>query len=106
MTIYKALNPKDGVDRLYVSRNEGRGGGGGGGGGGLASIEDSVDASIQRLEYYIEKFEGRLRTPTRNSTDNTRIKGTKTTRIQKWEEKQLYGHFKRQTRGMAKKGKP
>ena len=41
MTMHKALHPRDDVDRLYVSRNED--------GGGLASIEDSVDASIQRL---------------------------------------------------------
>ena len=45
--MYKALHPGDDVDRLYVSRKEwGRG---------LASIEDSVDASIQWLEDYIEK---------------------------------------------------
>ena len=38
MTMPKALNPRDDVDRLYVSRKEvGRG---------LANIEDSVDASI------------------------------------------------------------
>ena len=43
MTMYKALNPRDDGDRLYVSRKEG--------GRGLASI---VDASIQRLEDYIE----------------------------------------------------
>ena len=35
-----ALHPGNNVDRLYVSRKEGRA---------LASIEDSVDASIQRL---------------------------------------------------------
>ena len=40
---------------------------------GLASIEDSVDASIQRLEDYIEKRGGRLITATRSNTDNTRI---------------------------------
>ena len=62
MTIHKALHPRDDVDRLSVSRKEG--------GRGLASIEDSVDASIQRLEGYI-------------------------TRKQKWEEKQLNGCFKR-----------
>ena len=42
MTMHKALHPRDDVDRLYVSRKEG--------GRGLASIEDSVDASIRRLE--------------------------------------------------------
>ena len=38
----KALYPRDYVDRLYASRKEG--------GRGVACIEDSVDASIQRLE--------------------------------------------------------
>ena len=46
MTMHKALYPRDDVDRLYVSRR--------GGDRGLASIEDSVDASIQRLEDYIK----------------------------------------------------
>ena len=63
MTMHKALYPRDDVDRLYVSRKEG--------GRGLASIEDSVDASIQRLEDYIEKHEGGLITAIRNNTDNT-----------------------------------
>ena len=49
MTIHKALHPRDDVNRLYVSRKEG--------GRGLTSIEDTVDASIQRLEDYIEKHE-------------------------------------------------
>ena len=39
MTMHKALHPRDDVDRLYVSRKDG--------GRGFASIEDSVDASIQ-----------------------------------------------------------
>ena len=42
----KALLHRDDVDRLYVSRKEQRRI--------LASIEDNVDASIQRLEDYIE----------------------------------------------------
>ena len=62
-TMHKALNPRDDVDRLYISRK--------GRGKGLASIEDSVDASIQRLEDYIEKHEGGLFTAIRNDTDNT-----------------------------------
>ena len=42
MTMYKTLHLRDDVDRLYVPRKEeGRG---------LASIEDRVDTSIQRLE--------------------------------------------------------
>ena len=38
MTMYKALHPRDEADRLYASRE---------GGIGLASIEDSVDTSMQ-----------------------------------------------------------
>ena len=44
MTMHKAIHPRDVVDRLYVSRNEG--------GGRLASIEDSVGALMRRLENY------------------------------------------------------
>ena len=39
MTLHKELHSRDHVDRLYVARK--------GGGRGLASIEDSVDVSIQ-----------------------------------------------------------
>ena len=87
MTMLKALHPRNDVDRLYVSRKEG--------GRGLTSIEDSVDASIQRLEDYMEKHERGLITAIRNDTDNTIDKRMTTTRKQKWEEKQLYGRFKR-----------
>ena len=62
MTMHKALHPRDDVDRLYISRKEG--------GRGLASIEDSVDASIERPEDYIQKHEGGLITDTRNDTEN------------------------------------
>ena len=86
MTMHKALHPRDDVDRLYVSRKEG--------GRGLASIEDTVDASIQRLEHYIEKHERGLITTIRVDTENT-INERMTTRKQKWEGKQLYGRFKR-----------
>ena len=87
MTMHKALHPRDDVDRLYVSRKEG--------GRGLASIEDTVDASIQRLEDYIEKHERGLITTIRVDTDNTINERMTTTRKQKWERKQLYGRFKR-----------
>ena len=82
----KALHPRDDFDRLYVSRKEG--------GRGLASIEDSVDASIQRLEDYMEKHEQGLITVIRNDTDNT-IDDRMTTRKQKYEKKQHYDRFKR-----------
>ena len=61
--MYKALHPRDDVDRLYVSRK--------GEEKGLASIKASVDASTQQLMDYIEKQEGGLITAIRNDTDNT-----------------------------------
>ena len=76
MTMHKALYHRDDVDRLYVSRKErGRG---------LASIEDIVDASIQRLEDYIEKHERGLITDIRSDTGNTINDRMTTTRKQKW----------------------
>ena len=86
MTMHKALHPRDDVDRLYVSRKEG--------GRGLASIEDRVDASIQRLEDYIQKYDGEFITVIRNDNDNTMDNRIAITRKQKWEGKQLYGRFK------------
>ena len=74
-----SLHPRDDVDRLYVSRKErGRG---------LASIEDSVDASIQGLEDYIQKHDGGLITAIRNDTDNTIDNKMTIARKQKWEGK-------------------
>ena len=81
------MHPREDVARLYVSRKKG--------GRGLASIEDSVDASIRRLEDYIEKHEGGLIIVIRNETENTMNKRMTITRKQKWEGKQLYGRFKR-----------
>ena len=75
MTMHKALHPRDDVDRLYEWRKEG--------GGGLSSTEDSVDASIQRLEDHIEKHEGELITAVRNEADNT-MDNRMTTRKQKF----------------------
>ena len=86
MTIHKVLYPWDDVDRLYVSWREG--------GRWLASIEDSVDTSIQRLKDYIEKRRERLISGTRNNTNDTRTSATTITRKQKWAEKQLYRRFK------------
>ena len=78
MTMHKALHPRDDVDRLYVSRKEeGRG---------LASIEDTIDASIQRLEDYIEKHERGLITTIRVDTDNMINERMTTTRKQNGKE--------------------
>ena len=75
ITMHKVLHPRDDVVRQYVSRKEG--------GRGRASIEDSVDASIKRLEDYIEKRERGLITAIRNDTDNTIDDRMTTTRKQK-----------------------
>ena len=72
MTMHKTLHPRDDVDRLYVSRKKG--------GSELASIEDSVDTSIQRLKDDVEKRGGKLITATRNNSDNTRTNRTEITR--------------------------
>ena len=85
--MHKALHPRDDVDRLYGSRKKG--------GRGITSIEDSVEASIQRLEDYIGKHEGGLITAIRNNTNNRMDNRMTRTRTQKWEEKQLNGRFKR-----------
>ena len=84
--MHKALHSRDDVDRLYVSRKEG--------GRGHASIKDSVDASIQRLEDYIEKHERGLITAIRKDTINRTDDRVTITRKQKG-EKQLYGRFNR-----------
>ena len=85
--MHKTSHPRDNIDSLYVSRKEG--------GRGLANIEDNVDASTQRLEDWIERHEGGLITAIRNDTDDTMANRMKITMKQKWEEKQLYGRFKR-----------
>ena len=89
MTMQKALYPRDDIERSYVSRKEG--------GRGLAGIEDSENRSRQRIEDNTEKRGGRLITATRNNTNNTRTSRTTIVRKQRWELKQLYERFKRQT---------
>ena len=81
--MYKALHPRDDVDRLYVSRKEG--------GRGHLSIEDSVDASILWFEDHIEKHEGELITATRNDTDNTMDNRMIMNRKQKWKNNKSMG---------------
>ena len=81
MTMHKALHPRDDIDRQYVSRKEG--------GRGLAGIEDNVEASMQRLEDYIEKHERGLVTAIKNDTDNTIDDRMTITMKEKWDEKQL-----------------
>ena len=75
MTMHKALHPSDYVDRLYVSRKEGRR---------LACIE-IASMLPRKLKDYTEQSRGRLIRATRNDTDNTWIKRRKITRKQKSE---------------------
>ena len=83
MTMHQALHPRDDVDRLYVPRKErGRG---------LASIEDSVDTSILRLEDYIEKHERGMIRAIRNNTDNTIVNRMTITRKQNGKENNSMG---------------
>ena len=95
----KALHPRDDIDRLYVSRKEG--------GRGLTSIEDSVNASIQRLEGFIYKCRGRLVTVTINNTDNTKITKNKNGRknscmvkLKKSEKRDTYLDFARELKNI------
>ena len=83
MSMHKAFNLRDNVDRLYVSKREG--------GIGLVSIENSVDASIKRLEDYIERHEEGLITAIKNNTDNTMDNRMTLTRKQNWEENNSMG---------------
>ena len=102
MAMHKVLHPRDGIDRLYVSRKEEERG--------LANIEDSVDTSISRFEDYIKKKKERLITVIENNTNqqnNNNLKakmGRKTTVwIFQAENKQ---NFTRENLDMAKKWKP
>ena len=63
-----ALHPRDNIDRLCVRKEGERE---------QASIEDSGNPSIRRLEDNIKKSKGRLITATRNGTENIMIKKTK-----------------------------
>ena len=85
--MHKALHPRDDVNRLYVSRKEGERG--------LAIDEDSIDASMQRLEDDIQKHDGGLIAVIRNDTDNTMDNRMTITWKLKWERTQLYRRFKR-----------
>ena len=56
------------------------------GGRGFANIEDNIDTSIRRLEYYIKKNKERLIAVIKNNTNDIRITRTTITRKQKWKE--------------------
>ena len=87
ITMHKALHPRDDVDKLWALRKEG--------GKGLASIKDSIDASIRRLEDYIVKTQRRTDYSHQNDTEDTMDNRMTITRKQEWGGKQLYRRFKR-----------
>ena len=62
MMMYKMLHPRDDEDKLYVTRKRR--------GKVLTSIEDCVDAAIQRLEEYAQKSNERLITAARKSNNS------------------------------------
>ena len=82
---------------------------------GFVSIEDCVDATIQGLEEYTKKKkkkkkeeeeDRRITVASNNNINRINLRTKKKqqwkkSRKQKREEKQLYGYFKRQTKGIA-----
>ena len=82
MTIHKALHPRGDRDRLYVSRKEG----------GQRTAQRQLEEYTKRAktDYFWQP------------TIAIVIYGqTEKHRKQKWEEKQLYGYFKRQIEEVA-----
>ena len=61
----------------------------------LPALKTNFDESIQRLQDNIEKHKEGLIRAIKNDTDITMTNRMTITRKQKWEEKQLYGRFKR-----------
>ena len=58
-------------------------------------LESREEEDLLAFKDYIEKHERELITTIKVDTDNTMKERMTTTRKQKWEEKRLYGHFKR-----------
>ena len=92
--MHKALHLRDDIDKQYVSRK---------GGSGFDNIEDSVDASTGQLKDYIKKCKERPITATKISTGNIKINRITITQKKKWEEKQQYRYFMRQTNEISYK---
>ena len=89
MTKHLVLHTRKNIYRRYASRKEG--------GRGLPSSEDCVAASKQENNDYIKKNKERLIIVINNSMGNKSMgKKNIKTKKQKWEEKQVYGHFKPQ----------
>ena len=88
ITIYKALRPRDDVDRLYIKKRERK-----------WTRKHwkqrwRIDAMTQGLH---KKVRRKIITITKRNTNETGNDRAEITRKQKWEEHQLYGCFKRLT---------
>ena len=89
MTMNKTLNLKD-VKTNYTCQ--------------VKEEEYSPALKIASMHWYdnlrttFKKSKEKLITATRTNSNNKRINRTTITKIQKWEEKQLYGYFKRQSK--------
>ena len=73
LKMHKALHFRDYIDKTICVKQKA-------GGRGLASIKDNADASMQRLEDYIEKRGKTLIAATRNNTEETRTSRPEITR--------------------------
>ena len=80
MTVHNALHPTDDVERLYVSKREGRE---------FASIEGSLAHRYKDSKTTSKKRKGRLITATRKNTNDTKTSGTTMTEKTKVGRKQL-----------------
>ena len=95
-TIYGALHPKSGVDKLYIPRKEGRRC--------LISIEDCVELGIGGMEVYVHGSKERLIQAARgDKIDGLEAvsvlkRSKKEKRLEDWEEKVLHGQYLRQTK--------
>ena len=98
MTMHKILQPRYNIDILYMSRK--------GGGRGLASIEDSIDKSIQRLKDDIKKqiktnYDHQKNQQNNNNEETEMWRKTTVWKVQatNWQ------YIRRKDQDIAKKGK-
>ena len=101
MTMYRALHPRDSVDRLYLSRKEG--------GRGLISIEDCVDIAELSLKEYVMRSKEKIISAARGNVTKEveSAKAYKKRRREEREtsvwEKELHGQHFRQTKEVGAK---
>ena len=95
--MHKGLHPKSNVDKLHISRKEGRRG--------LLNVEDTVHLAIIGLLKYVGNSEERLLNAARQALGHVEETETekeykirrKNERKQIWKDKVLHGQFMKQT---------